>query len=94
MLEEVTYLIDKRYFIVSDTFILGSLAFSVIQDKIIQLSSLNIRNRDPERSSNLCPDYTARVTPALVPGLWILNHLFVLHCMYYVQPSLALCLFQ
>lgn len=79
MLEEVTYLIDKRYFIVSDTFILGSLAFSVIQGKIIQLSSLNIRNRDPERSSNLCPDYTARVTPALVPGLWILNHLFVFH---------------
>lgn len=79
MLEDLTYLIDERYFIVLDTFILESLAFSVIQGKIIQLSSLNIRNRDPERSSNLCPDYTVRVTPALVPGLWILNHLFVFH---------------
>lgn len=88
MLEEVTYLIDERYFIVLDTFMLESLAFSVIQGKIIQLSSLNIRNGDPKRSSNQCPDYTARVIPALVPGLWILNHLFVFHTAC-IMPSAA-----
>lgn len=90
MLEEVTYLIDERYLIVSDTFILESLAFSVIQGKIIQLSSLKIRNRAPERSSNLCPGYTARVIPTLVPGLWILNHLcFTLDVLCPAQPSIV-----
>lgn len=44
MLEEVAYLIDDWYFMVSDTVKLHSLAFLIVQGKIMQLSLLKINS--------------------------------------------------
>lgn len=44
VLEEVAYLIDDWYFMVSDTVKLHSLAFLIVQGKIMQLSLLKINS--------------------------------------------------